>query len=311
VRLTIFDVGVTFRPRGPHAPATGTLGRMGGDRTMELRGGRVLGWCEAGDPSGRALLWFHGGLSSAGEAEFLDAAARAHGIRLLAPDRPGVGESSPWDLVDVAQWSAVVDEWSQELGLDRFSVAGWSAGGPYALACARWLADRLDAVTLVASMYPVTDPARLRGLGLRTDRVLLPLAQRHPGRARVVLEPSRWLPPAALWRLTRASAAAAERAALTPEVRPAFTAMLRRAVRHGVGGVVADYRCVGGAWGFALADVTTPVTLLQGSADGMVPPAHAELLRAQLGAASLRVLPGAGHFLPLTHAEEIVASLGA
>ena len=271
----------------------------------------MLGWREAGDPSGRVLLWFHGGLSSAGEVEFLDTAARAHGVRLLAPDRPGVGETSPWDLANVAEWPDAVDEWCRELGLGRCSVAGWSAGGPYALACAWRLADRMDAVTLVASMYPVTDPARLRELGLRTDRLLLPMARRHPARARLVLEPYRCLPPAALWRLSRASAGAAERAALTPEVRPAFTAMLRRAVRHGVRGVVADYRCVGAAWGFALGDVTTRVTLLQGSADRMVPPAHAELLRAQLGAGSLRVLPGAGHFLPLTHAEDIVASLGA
>ena len=80
---------------------------------------------------------------------------------------------------------------------------------------------------------------------------------------------------------------------------------------QGVGGVVADYGRVGAAWGFDLADVELPVTLLQGSSDSMVPPAHAEVLCGSLRAATLEVLPDAGHFLPVTHATEIVGTLTA
>jgi len=87
--------------------------------------------------------------------------------------------------------------------------------------------------------------------------------------------------------------------------------MLRQAVAHGVGGVVADYARVGSDWGFSLSNVEAPVTLLQGSADGMVPPAHAEVLRSSLGTATLRIVPGAGHFLPITHADEIIGTLSA
>ncbi len=86
--------------------------------------------------------------------------------------------------------------------------------------------------------------------------------------------------------------------------------MMRNAMANGVAGVVADYARVATDWGFALGDVGVPVTLLQGSADGMVPPEHAAVLRSALPAATLRVLPGAGHFLPITHAGEIMDSLG-
>jgi pimeloyl-ACP methyl ester carboxylesterase len=275
----------------------------------DVGGGRLVAWHQAGEPSGRPLLWFHGGLSSSGEAELLDAAARAAGIRVVALDRPGVGQSSLWDMDRVADWPEVVEACADELAVGRFSVAGWSAGGPYALACAWRLAERIDAVTLVAGVYPVTDPARRRELGLRTDRILLPLARRHPGMARLGLAPVRWLPEDALWRVTRASAREAERRALTPEVRPAVSAMLHAATRRGTAGVVADYRCIGSDWGFALGDVTFPVTLLQGDADGMLPPSHAERLAEELGSARLHSIPGAGHFLPITHAAEIVASL--
>ncbi|HXZ61920.1 MAG TPA: alpha/beta hydrolase [Acidimicrobiales bacterium] len=277
--------------------------------TISLPGGRVVGWHEAGAPEGRPLLWCHGGLSSSAEVVFLDAAARAAGVRVIALDRPGVGRSPLWDMGPVSRWSEVVAACADLLGFTRFAVAGWSAGGPFALACGRHLSDRLDSVTLVASMCPVSDPARRKELGLRTDRVLLPLSVRHPGVAKLVLEPYRWIPRSLLWRGTLATAGEADRRALTPSVRAPVTAMLRQAVAHGVGGVVADYARVGSDWGFPLSDVDMPVSLLQGSADGMVPPAHAEVLRALLPAATLRVIPGAGHFLPITHGAEIIDSV--
>jgi pimeloyl-ACP methyl ester carboxylesterase len=280
------------------------------DGATQVSGGRVVAWREAGHPAGRPLLWFHGGLSSSLEADVLHEAARRHGVRVLAPDRPGIGRSSLWDLPTVARWSEVAAACAADVGLDRVSVAGWSAGGPYALACAVAMADRIESVTLVAGMYPVTDPARRRELGLRTDRVLLPLAQRHRALARALLAPYRLLPGTTRWRLTRRSAGPAERAALTDDARAGVTAMLGHAVLHGVGGVVADYRRIGAAWGFALDDVGIPVTVVQGSADSMVPPAHAERLHGALRGSTLEVLPGAGHFLPLSHADELMARVG-
>jgi len=279
------------------------------DQVLRLADGRVVGYQEAGARDGRPLVWCHGGLSSSAEVVLLDHAASAAGVRVIALDRPGIGRSPLWEMGPVSRWPEVVAACVDHLGLERFAVAGWSAGGPFALACARHLAGRLDAVTLVASMCPVTDPVRRKELGLRTDRVLLPLSIDHPEVAKVVLEPYRWLPASLLWRATRSTARPAERRALTPEVRQPVTTMLRHAVAQGVGGVVADYARVGGDWGFDLADVGLPVTLLQGSSDSMVPPVHAEVLRASLGAATLHVIPGAGHFLPITHAAEIVASL--
>ena len=269
----------------------------------------MVGYREVGVRDGRPLVWCHGGLSSSAEVVFLDDAARAAGVRVTALDRPGIGRSSLWEMGAVARWPGVVAACADHLGIGRFAVAGWSAGGPYALACATTLAGRLDAVTLVASMCPVTEPERRKELGLRTDRVLLPLSIGHPAAAKAVLEPYRWLPASLLWRATVSAAGEAERRALTPAVRAPVTAMLRQAVAHGVAGVVADYARVGSAWGFEPEDVELPVTLLQGSSDSMVPPAHAEVLRSSLRASALKVLPGAGHFLPVTHAAQIVGTL--
>ena len=40
------------------------------------------------------------------------------------------------------------------LGADRCLIAGWSGGGPHALACAARLADRVDAALVIAGVAP-------------------------------------------------------------------------------------------------------------------------------------------------------------
>ena len=65
------------------------------DRVMRLSDGRTLGYSDLGDPAGFPVVYCHGGLSSRVDAGSADSPARAAGIRLLAPDRPGIGLSTP------------------------------------------------------------------------------------------------------------------------------------------------------------------------------------------------------------------------
>ena len=48
-------------------------------------------------------------------------------------------------------------------------------------------------------------------------------------------------------------------------------------------------------WGFDLAEIRTPVTLWQGSADLMVPFAHGQWLASRLPRASVHLEQGEGH----------------
>ncbi|MDP9430029.1 MAG: hypothetical protein M3Q47_14670 [Actinomycetota bacterium] len=54
-----------------------------------------------------------------------------------------------------------------------------------------------------------------------------------------------------------------------------------------------------------------PVQLWHGRADWQAPLAGARLLAAVLPEASLRVLPGAGHFLGFTYGSQILTELTA
>ena len=62
--------------------------------SVELPDGRVLAYENYGDPGGFPVLSFHGGLSSRLDAEHAHSAAVASGVRLVSPDRPGIGLST-------------------------------------------------------------------------------------------------------------------------------------------------------------------------------------------------------------------------
>jgi pimeloyl-ACP methyl ester carboxylesterase len=81
-------------------------------------------------------------------------AARIRGLRVILAARPGYEGSTPRPgrrVVDVAQDTAAVLD---ELGADTFVTAGWSGGGPHALACAAALPGRCLAAASIAGVAP-------------------------------------------------------------------------------------------------------------------------------------------------------------
>src|ERR1700726_1453146 len=90
-------------PLPRHNPPT--LGAMGADHDVALPDGRRLAYADWGDPGGTPVLYFHGGLSCRLDIGFADEQARAGGVRLIAPDRPGIGGSDRAPGRTVAAWA--------------------------------------------------------------------------------------------------------------------------------------------------------------------------------------------------------------
>ncbi len=61
------------------------------EHRLRLADGRTLACLELGDPEGSPVLYFHGYPGSRLEGRLAAGAARRHGLRLIAPDRPGFG----------------------------------------------------------------------------------------------------------------------------------------------------------------------------------------------------------------------------
>jgi pimeloyl-ACP methyl ester carboxylesterase len=126
-----------------------------GHSSVQLRDGRRLTYRTLGRPGGFPVLYLHGAIGSPRwHSAELDAAVASLGIRYLAVNRPGFGGSDPRPERTVADYGADVEDLTDALGLERFSVIGVSAGAPFALACAWALPARVVAVAAASPLAP-------------------------------------------------------------------------------------------------------------------------------------------------------------
>ncbi|MCS5715528.1 alpha/beta hydrolase [Herbiconiux sp. CPCC 205716] len=287
-------------------------------RRIALGDGRALAYRVYGDPHGELVLSCHGGLMSGLDAATGHEVARALGIALVSPDRPGIGGSSrspgrtplAWAHFDVG---ALLEHLASPAGggLDtsRFAVTGWSEGGQYALAVAKAFPSRVSAVAVVAGALPLIDPAVFAELN-RTDKRVAGLSLRAPTLAALGFAATRGL-ARAFPRLTAEASAAALDASDTV-LLARHSAWFARCVAEGVAdprGAVDSYRAFVGPWGFPPASVTVPVVVHQGSADRLIPAAWAARLVEVLPDARLRSYPDEGHFIVLSRRAEVLSSL--
>jgi len=277
---------------------------------IETADGRALAWSEVGDASGAAVVWCHGGLSGRTDASLAAKGAQSAGVRLITIDRPGIGESTRRKGRSVADWADDVRVVADALGLDRFAVVGWSGGGPHALACAARLSGRVSATATIGGMEPVRTRAEREALGLRADRLLIPMARHAPWLARTALAASARLSPERQKRVALRGFSEADRRVLEPLPPEAVVGSTIAAAAPGVAGLVDDYRAFGSPdWAFELSDIPGPVRCWQGLEDAAVPPAIGRRLAGAIPHGQLELVPDAGHFLVVEHGRDVFTRL--
>lgn len=237
--------------------------------------------------------------------------ARAAGLRLIGPDRPGIGWTGWRELSQVSDWVvdgvAVLDA----LEVERAAVVGISGGGPFAAACAAALPGRITALVLIGALGSVEWGISGMAAG---ERFSLALAARVPGFGGWFLgrlaDLARYSPRLFL-ELATVELPRVDREALgNPVQREAFLEGYLEAFRHGDAGVRQDLRVLTRAWGFRLEGIEVPTWVHHGDADTTVPQAHAERYAQAIPGARLRVHAGQGHFSLLSGAgDELLRGL--
>ncbi len=273
----------------------------------------MVGLYDYGDPTGAPVMVFHGTPACGAGFAWADAPAAERGLRLVAPDRPGIGLSSRVAAWTIAEYPARVAALADALGIDRFAVWGYSGGGPYAVACAALLADRVTTAAVAAGMGQIGVWATIDE-SEKTDRQMLELSTTRPAVARALLGASGFgarVSPRIAMRSFEKQLSPSDRE-VVPTLGPPREAMalFTQAFLHGAHGVVADYAAIAGPWGFDVGSITTPMAVFHGDADTMVPLRHGEELAARVPGATLTVWPGAGHLGTITHVGDVLDALG-
>jgi pimeloyl-ACP methyl ester carboxylesterase len=266
----------------------------------------------AGAQDGRPVLFCHGLADSRLSAQLFGPAARELGLRLMAPDRPGIGRTAPRGLRQLADWADDAALILDAAAAGPAALLGISAGGPFAAACAARLGGRVRSLTLIAPLGAPGWPARGMAPG---QRLALQAARRAPafggwflGRLAVLARRS----PRLFLRLATSELPGIDRRALAqPGLREAFLAGYGEAFRQGSRGVAQDLRVLMRPWGFELGSITVPASIHHGDADTTVPAQHARLFAAAIPGAQLQLHPGHGHFSILGAARQMLAPLAA
>lgn len=282
---------------------------------IRLEDGRVLFVLELGDPKGKPVFYCHGFPGSRLEARLAARAAARLGLRVLAADRPGVGGSTYQHGRTIGAWASDIAKLADSFGLQRFDVVGVSGGGPYALACAAFIPERLNSVALVSAVGPVSHGDSLHGMIL-ADRLLLGLAMRCPAVARLVVGAlTRWIRrhPEFYLRGMLAGVPAADHEVLAD---PAYRALLLestgQALQQAGQGPAWELTLIARPWDFRLEEIRVPVHIWQGLADNIIPPVMARHMAAVLPGSESHYLPGEGHFsLIYKYHYDILANLCA
>jgi pimeloyl-ACP methyl ester carboxylesterase len=271
--------------------------------------GEVVGVYEYGDPDGAPVMVFHGTPACGAGFGWADAPARARGLRLIAPDRPGVGLSSRVPSFHVADYPPRVAALADTLGVERFAVWGYSGGGPYAAACAALCGDRVTSTVVAAGMGQVGVWATFDEFE-QTDRQMLNVVTKYPAVARVMLGTTgrlaRWSPKTAMKSFEKQLNASDREVVLGMGDPGEVMALFTQAFLRGARGVVADYAAIAQPWGFEVERIDGPLTIFHGDADTMVPVRHGEELAKRVAGSELRIWPGEGHLGTITHVEEIL-----
>jgi len=273
-----------------------------GRSRVRLPDGRRLDVWLGGDPQGTPLVFFHGTPGGRLQAALGDGAASRAGVRLVAFSRPGYGGSTdgPTTLTSVGTDAGSV---ADALGIDAFAVLGVSGGGPYAVAAAAVLPERVRVVGIVAGVGPLleldpsaaADPAVRSALAGNLDEAvaLQDGAMTDGGRgsgpgARAKVRVGGFVSPEILEPWTGSG---------RPGV-PSYRGVSRDALAFTVG------------WDVDLGDVRAPVHLWYGDRDRTVGLEHGQWLHAHLPTSRLVVREGAGHLATLlAHWADVLTDL--
>lgn len=249
--------------------------------------------------AGRPVVSVHGAKGSVYDFLLSIADEVAGRYTAVAFDRPGAGFSGRLDGDGSPQGqAAVLREAARQLDLRRPVLVGHSFGAAVCLAWALQAPDEVGAVvTIGGHVVPLGGgPPRLAAVARSRAalRALAALARTPPGRALVERVLGRIFAPdpvpADYLRIAPALALDRERLASDGEERAHWAQGLRALQEQ-------------------YPRLSTPVVIVVGEQDQVVPPASSLRLHRLLPHSELRVIPQAGHLPQFAHAGEVLAAI--
>jgi len=282
------------------------------NEVFKLPDGRELGYAKYGNLNGAPVLFFHGIPGSRLQRNPDLTALQELPVCIYALDRPGTGLSAYQPDRKLLDWTDDVRAFVDGLGIERFGLLGISSGGPYTLACAYRMPERVNRISLVSALAPLHQGDLMEAIDPKMKR-LFKFAKQMPVLMNGILG------IAFLFLKDRFDLAFEKLVADLPDSdkkllhQPAIAEMFKKdvaeAFRQGSKGVVSDMKILSEPWGFSLDEITIPVHIWHGTADTIVPISLARFMAESLHQVETHFIDGAGHFMAVQYTKEIFAMI--
>jgi len=278
--------------------------------SVTLRDGRTLSYAEYGSANGSPVLFSHGWPSSRLQARFLDEVALEHNVRILAPDRPGIGNSSSKKNRSFIDWAEDVQDFLDSLNIGKLPLYAVSGGSPFAFACSSLLKKRITKMAIVCGAPPLDQSARKKmhfayrflGSSKLLRRAVIPI-----------------LIPTARWMIHRGASQApmswvlkslppSDRESLTNDIGwDMITRSFLEAAKNGGQDILQEGELYLNEWGFDPTTIKTSVRFWHGIEDANLPFNAAKKLASNIPQAESCWLKNQGHYsISLSTKNEVI-----
>ncbi|CAI2162353.1 12132_t:CDS:2 [Funneliformis geosporum] len=278
--------------------------------SMQLSSGRVVSFSEVGDRNGFPVFVFLGMGCVRYFIAFFDDLATSYNLRLICPDRPGIGLSDDVKAEEqqVLKWPDVIEELCDIMEIPKFFIMAHSAGAPYALACAMKIPQRLQGTIYLVSPWVSTTvannfkwlqyvPTPIMKL---TNSAGISLQQMIHGRQPYSIKP----------QSQRNSGALSAPMSTVEKKQQLGLAILKASFAENLAGANNDLlMCFERkrTFGFSYTDVNHPVHVFHGTKDDRIPTSAVKWMESNMPNCKLTMIEGGKHSLFLR--AEVVDSI--
>lgn len=281
------------------------------NNTFKLHDGRVLGYAEYGDPTGKPVFFFHGWPGSRFSGKETDEAGKKIGVKIISPDRPGIGLSDYKKDRKLLDWPEDILELADYLKIKKFSVMGVSGGGPYVAVCAYKIPERIIKAGIIVGLAPVNEKENLNGMAINSK-----LCWANYNRSRLLRKVATIVMALEFVYLPTLGSLIAfptkEDRALFKEAiknKAGEERGIKEAFRQGIKGPESELKIYTDDWGFRLKDIKTKTYLWYGAKDKCVSLNMGKYYHSQIPGSKLFIDPDGVHLSRYKFEEKILKTL--
>ena len=281
-------------------------------QVLSKENGRLFSWSQVGAEDGVPVLYAHGNPGSRFESLFFHDVAVELGLNFILIERPGFGCSDYVKGYSLADYAEDVARLLRDQKIDSpVKAFGWSSGGPPTMALGAYLPRSVSRLAVASSYTNFGEMSAAKAIMKEYHRPGPALSDRAPRLFHGLVWMVGWAShriPNVYFKMTEHEVSSSDKRLLEiKHNKNLFMLNQESAFEQGAEGAIHDLEVQWQPWPFQLAAVETPLLLLQGLEDKLVPKEFVFHMHGKTKNSELITFEKEGHLFPLNvyHQKEI------